>query len=131
MFFYSTSSKIYNIIYPSVYQLRFPFFLCNHSFYPMSSINHPKNRGAKRCFFALVLLQNRPQPTICCAKPYYFSFEPQYIIRIILSTCVVITIGIQFVDLVISMGTQFRRLFSILFMFFTFIFPWCFKFTSI
>src|SRR5690554_1962717 len=51
MFFYSTSSKIYNIIYPSVYQLRFPFFLCHHSFYPMSSINHSKNKGQKTVFF--------------------------------------------------------------------------------
>ena len=51
MFYYSTSSTIYNIIYPSIYQLRFQLFLCHHSFYPMSSINHPKNRGQKPVFF--------------------------------------------------------------------------------
>ena len=88
MFFYSTSSKIYNIIYPSVYQLRFPFFLCHHSFYPMSSINHSKNMGQKTVFFSPIFGPNFIlKPLYVVVEPYYFPSEPQYVIRIILSTC--------------------------------------------
>ena len=50
------------------------FFLCHYSFYPMSSINHPKIRVKKRCFFALFLLQNRPKTTICCGQSLSFLF---------------------------------------------------------
>ena len=59
MFYYSTSSTVYNIIYTS-YQLRFPFSLCHHSFYPMSSINHPKNSGQKTVFFHSFLAPKSP-----------------------------------------------------------------------
>lgn len=59
MFYYSTSSTVYNIIYTS-YQLRFPFSLCHHSFYPISSINHPKNSGQKTVFFHSFLAPKSP-----------------------------------------------------------------------
>ena len=64
------------------------FFFCHHSNYPMSSINHPKNRGQKTVFFCSFFCSKIVlKPLYVVVEPYSFSPEPQYVIRIILSTC--------------------------------------------